>query len=395
MPYGGSNDLTQARAMSDDSLRGLRVLMTVDSADGVFAYALTLAAELGRRGAGVHLATMGAPMREGQRAAASALPGLVLHESVYAVEWMAEPWDDVARAADWLLEVEQMVAPDIVHVNGYAHGAAGFRAPVVVVGHSCVLSWWEAVLHERAPASFDHYRTAVSRGLAAAGAVIAPTATMMKALEHHYGAVPDRAVVPIGVPAPPDGPRVPKERTVLSAGRLWDRAKNVAALARVAPSFAGPVRVAGCDRRPDGSRRTLPNVETLGWLEPVELGRAMQAAAIFAHPARYEPFGLAPVEAALRGCALVLGDIESLREVWGDAAAFVDPNDDDALAAALDAYARDEELRLHDARKAAARAATFTPERMTNGTVAVYQRLLGTSLAIQEVPERGVVWSCP
>src|SRR6185369_6695620 len=105
--------------------------------------------------------------------------------------------------------------------------------------------------------------------------------------------------------------------------------------------FPGPVRVAGSDRDPDGSQPSFSNVELLGWLEPQEVGRAMERAAIFAHPARYEPFGLAPVEAALRGCALVLGDIPSLREVWGDAALFVDPTDDDALAGALRELAQD------------------------------------------------------
>ena len=240
----------------------------------------------------------------------------------------------------------------------------GFRAPVVVVGHSCVLSWWEAVLHDRAPASFDRYRAAVTRGLAAADAVIAPTATMLNSLERRYGPLQLRAVVPIGVPDPPAGRCVARERAVLAAGRVWDRAKNVAALARVAPAFAGPVRVAGCDRRPDGSRRTLPHVETLGWLEPVLLGRAMQAAAIFAHPARYQPFGLAP-------------------------------DDDDALAAALNGYAHDEDLRLHDAERAAARAATFTPQRMIDGTLAVYERLLGaTPVTAQELAKGRVLPSC-
>ena len=33
-------------------------------------------------------------------------------------------------------------------------------------------------------------------------------------------------------------------------------------------------------------------------------------------PARYEPFGLSILEAALSGCALVLGDLPSLRELW-------------------------------------------------------------------------------
>ena len=46
-------------------------------------------------------------------------------------------------------------------------------------------------------------------------------------------------------------------------------------------------------------------------------------AAIFAAPAHYEPFGLGILEAAASGCALVLGDIASLRENWDGAAVFL------------------------------------------------------------------------
>ena len=60
---------------------------------------------------------------------------------------------------------------------------------------------------------------------------------------------------------------------------------------------------------------------------------AYAAAAIYALPARYEPFGLSVLEAAQHGCALVLGDIDSLRENWDGAALFVDPDDAGALAA--------------------------------------------------------------
>ena len=38
--------------------------------------------------------------------------------------------------------------PDIVHLNNYVHAALPFRAPKLVVGHSCVLSWWRAVKRE-------------------------------------------------------------------------------------------------------------------------------------------------------------------------------------------------------------------------------------------------------
>ena len=63
----------------------------------------------------------------------------------------------------------------------------------------------------------------------------------------------------------------------------------------------------------------------LGRLSAGELADWYARAAIYALPARYEPFGLSALEAALSGCALVLGDIPSLREIWGDAALFVPP----------------------------------------------------------------------
>jgi glycosyltransferase involved in cell wall biosynthesis len=378
---------------SDRPLDGVRVLMTADTVGGVFTYVLTLASELTRRGAIIHLATMGTGLRPPQRCDAREIPRLVLHESTFKPEWSAHPWDDVARAGEWLLALERDLLPDLIQLNGYCHGAAGFRAPVVVVGHSCLLSWWQAVVGEPAPPSFDRYLVEVSRGLARADALVTPTAAMMRCLERDYGALPARFVIPHGVPS--EGARLlPKrDRSVLAAGRIWDRAKNIEALARVAPRLSGRVRVAGCDSLPDGSRRSLPNVEVLGWIDGCTLAKAMEDAAIFAHPARYEPFGLAPVEAALRGCALVLGDIESLREVWGDAAVYVDPDDDDALAAALEGYARDEALRSEHAARALARASMFTPARMADGMAAVYARLLSPGADTAPVDGRHVL-SC-
>jgi glycogen synthase len=90
----------------------------------------------------------------------------------------------------------------------------------------------------------------------------------------------------------------------------------------------------------------------------------MQRAAIYALPARYEPFGLSALEAAQCGCALVLGDIPSLREIWGNAAIFVAPDDSAALEAAIGLLIRDEALRMNMARRAQARARRYTPSAM-------------------------------
>ena len=99
-------------------------------------------------------------------------------------------------------------------------------------------------------------------------------------------------------------------------------------------------------------------------------------ASIFVLPARYEPFGLSALEAALAGCALVLGDIPSLREIWRDAALFVAPDDAGALAEALQALIRDPARRSDLAARAHARGLLYSPRRMAEGYLAAYHDLL-------------------
>jgi glycosyltransferase involved in cell wall biosynthesis len=107
----------------------------------------------------------------------------------------------------------------------------------------------------------------------------------------------------------------------------------------------------------------------------------MGRAGIYALPARYEPFGLSVLEAALAGCALVLGDIPSLREVWGESALYVAPDDHDALAHGLQRLIEDEALRERCAAAARARALTYTPQRMAAGYMEVYSDMLDVHAA--------------
>jgi glycosyltransferase involved in cell wall biosynthesis len=310
---------------------------------------------------------MGPPPQPEQRERAANVPDLVIHDSTYALEWMDAPWEDVARAGNWLLSLERELRPDVVHINGYAHGALELNAPRIVAAHSCVLSWWQAVRGEEAPPRYDTYRRAVRAGLRGADAVITVSDTMREALETHYGPVPRATVIHNGAPTLPVRSPGPKEPFVLSCGRIGDAGKNVASLARVASRLPWPVRVAGWDAGAHSG------VESLGWLGERELGATMDRASIFVSPARYEPFGLSALEAGLRGAALVLGDIPSQREVWDDAALFVDPSDDDALAAAITRLAKDASLRADLAERARARAGLYPSARMATQTALVYQ----------------------
>jgi glycosyltransferase involved in cell wall biosynthesis len=103
----------------------------------------------------------------------------------------------------------------------------------------------------------------------------------------------------------------------------------------------------------------------------------MRAAAIFAAPATYEPFGLSVAEAAASGCALVLSDIPSMRELWGDAALFVASRDSAALRRTLMHLCQSEQLRMEMQCRARMRAGTYSLKIMVDAYCERYTRMLG------------------
>ena len=342
------------------------ILLTADCVGGVWTYATELATALAARGIQVHLASMGAPLQAHQREMLQGRDGIELHESEFALEWMPDPWRDVDAAGEWLLALEHRLRPDLVHLNQFAFGALPFRAPRLVVGHSCVLSWWRAVHGVDAPPEWDVYRARVRAGLRGADLVAAPTEAMLASLIEHYGV---RGVVLPNGRDPSQFRPAPKQPIVFAAGRFWDQAKNLSALQAVAPRLDWPVRIAGADaNRAEG-------VRSLGVLSTRDVARQMAQASICALPARYEPFGLSALEAGLAGCALVLGDIPSLREVWGDAAAFVPPDDHDALRATLQRLIADTDERERLGGAARRRALKFSPEAMADAWQSACARL--------------------
>jgi glycogen synthase len=334
----------------------MKILMTSDTVGGVWSYTVDLADALASRSVETHVATMGRLPDDAQRASVEHL-----HTSSYRLEWEDDPWDDVDRAGAWLLDLADELEPDLVHLNGFAHGCLPWPAPVVVAAHSDVVSWWWAVHGEQPPERYDHYRDAVQAGLRAAHAVVAPTHAVLSDLGRHYRFDRPCFVVANGRAAgPAEGG---KEAFVLGLGRFWDEAKNIGALERARAGSPWPIVLAG-----DGT--------PLGQLDASGVASLLDRAAIFASPAHYEPFGLAILDAALAGCALVLADLPSLREVWGDAALFAPAGDDDSFVSALRRAERDGALRRDLARRARSRAHLYTPERTRDGYLAVYQQVL-------------------
>ncbi len=360
-----------------DALQPTRVLMTADAVGGVWSDAIDLARGLAARGVEVALATMGAPLADAQRETAERIPGVRVFESAYRVEWMEDPWRDVERAGQWLLDLEARVAPDVVHLNGCSHAALPWAAPRLVVARSCALSRWWAVEGVPAPAEWDRYRQAVAAGLAAADLVVVPTAAVLADLALQHGLPRRSRVIPNGRDGRLFRPAT-KEPIIFAAGRIGDPAANLEALEAVAPEIPWPIYVGGDVPAPNaGCPESLVHfTRHLGRLTPRAHAAWLGRSAIFALPARYDPSGVSALEAALAGCALVLGDIPSLRETWRNRAAFVPPGDPAALAAALVRLIEDPDRRASLAAGARQRATELTPERMLEGYLAAYADLL-------------------
>jgi glycosyltransferase involved in cell wall biosynthesis len=101
----------------------------------------------------------------------------------------------------------------------------------------------------------------------------------------------------------------------------------------------------------------------------------------------YEPFGLAVLEAAQAGCALVLSDIATFRELWGGAAIFVPPNDEAAIAQAIAGLMSDPVARAALADAARQRSVRYSAEAMVAGVLEIYEAVLGRNLVPSAVRE--------
>jgi glycogen synthase len=358
-----------------------RLLMTADAVGGVWTYAVDLASSLQAHGTRVTLAVMGPAPRDSQREDASR-HGIEVVEAPYSLEWMHGAPDDFDRAGAWLLELADRSRADVIHLNGFGHAALRWQVPVVVVAHSCVRTWWRAVHGHDAPADWDLYTARVEAGLRAASLVIAPTRALLEDVSREYDVSVPSAVIPNGSAAV-EMTHLPKakEPFVFSAGRLWDEAKNISAVSSIAPHLPWPVYLAGTTDGVSDPLVASGSTHYVGCLSSAEMTSWYSRAAIYALPARYEPFGLSILEAAAAGCALVLGDIRTLRENWSGAAVFVPPDNRRALCHAVKDLIENAGRRTALGGLARERSSAFTLPAMVDRYLTCYAGLLAPAAA--------------
>ncbi|MBV9180519.1 MAG: glycosyltransferase family 4 protein [Acidobacteria bacterium] len=315
------------------------------------------------------------------------LHGLSFHPTAFRLDWMEEGQNDFYDASAYLCSLVKEVKPDLFHGNHLCYGALPVTIPRIVVAHGDLITWWKAV-HGQEPQNtpwLRWYRQAISRGLAEASAVVAPSEWMLNSIRSCYAGGARELVIHHGRNPIFFNPYVAKENSVLAIGRLLDPARQVNLLTM--DRYPVPVCIVGEDAHEQGRRVPVradvqfrdgsSGVALRGAQTEAQLRLLYSKAAIYAGTSRYEPGGLPILEAALSRCALVLNDIPAFREIWGNAALYFRTNESSSLAEVVGLVSSDEQLRRNFANRAFQRAReSFNTHRMTDSYIQLYANIL-------------------
>jgi len=357
----------------------MRILMTTDTVGGVWTFTQELTRGLLQNGCAVALVSFGTTPSDAQvewcRDFARAWGSSFQYQaSDIPLEWMVDNCTAYSHALPLLISVARQFKPDVLQTNQYCFGALPLDIPKIIVAHSDVLSW--AGCQGRRLDDSDwlrRYRALVTKGLAEADYIVAPTQWMLEALEQHFTMPHKRSVIANGrsVAASQLWPR---KMQAVTAGRIWDEAKNIS----IFRNMQSPVPLLIAGELLPATDYDRPRFATfVGRLPEQKLLALFRESSIYICTSVYEPFGLAPLEAAQCGCAVVANDIPSLREVWQDAALYF--SDAASLTTLLHELSRSPEL-LHAAQqKSLAQAGLFTGERMVQHYLRLFRKALTRS----------------
>jgi glycosyltransferase involved in cell wall biosynthesis len=136
--------------------------------------------------------------------------------------------------------------------------------------------------------------------------------------------------------------------------------------------------IAGEESWDDSAKITTnPNLRFLGRVNDFELAVLYHHAEAFVYPSLYEGFGLPILEAFSHGVPTIAADIPALREVAGNAATLVNPEDEQSIRQGIE-NTLNENKADGDARmkKMIIRLHLFSWQKTAQATLAVYQQAI-------------------
>ncbi|MFD1745559.1 glycosyltransferase family 4 protein [Rhizobium helianthi] len=351
--------------------------MTIDAVGGVWRYAMDLAIAMKMLGTDTVFLGFG-PVPDAQKRHEAERIG-TLRWSEAPLDWLVSDQSELGPVAQAIAQLVEEERVDLVHLNLPSQAAElNLPVPVLVVAHSCVVTWFASVRGEDVPADWAWQKEINKAGFSAANAVVAPSRAFAHLLQQAYG--PELNVSVVHNTSRVEEEALQKNAFVCAAGRWWDDGKNGPLLDTVAHRIEWPLRMIGPLSSPSGSSMKLDHADHLGELCHDETLAVMRNAGIFVSPSLYEPFGLAALEAARLQCALVLADIPVYRELWGGVALFADPRDAGSFAVAVTRLIGDPCLRQTLGKQAQAASRRYSAEAQAEAMNALYCQLAGHPL---------------
>ena len=350
-----------------------RILITVDAVGGVWRYSVDLARALSDAGMETILAVLGPPPSDAQRAEVATIRRAKMVETGEPLDWLTDDAVAVQHAAATVAALAITHRADLLHINQPALAASlPNDVPVIVVAHGCVATWWEAA-RPGTPLDpkFDWHRALAGQGLRRATRVVAPSASYARTVARVYGLRELPIAIHNGRAPTPVAP-VRTRHIAFTAGRLWDEVKRTPLLDAAAGRLAAPLYAAGPTRAPHGQSVPVEHLHLLGELGASGMAAMLATQPVFVSAASFEPFGLAVLEAAQAGCALILSDIDTFRELWDGAAYFVAGDDPAAWADAIAELIGDDAQRAALGAAAADRGARYTVQATADAMRALY-----------------------
>lgn len=202
-----------------------------------------------------------------------------------------------------------------------------------------------------------------------------------------HGFPEDRfALVPNGVDAPTlRSQATPANEdlstTLVAVGRLV-RVKGFDTLIRAMPLLDARFRLLICGEGPE--REALQRladelgvsdrVRLPGWVPEEQKLGALAACFAMVHPARFEAFGLAPLEAMAMGAPVLASNVGGLPEVVGDAGRLIPPDDPAALQHAVIELESDPVLRRRFKAAADLQVARYNWDSVTQKLLKIYEQ---------------------
>jgi glycogen synthase len=370
----------------------LHILVTTDTLSGVWTHTRELVTGLVSRGVRVTLVSFGEIPLPQETAWMDRLHGLQYRPTAFRLDWMQEGEIDLKDSAAYLTALAKELKPDLLHLHQMCYGNLRVDIPRLVFAHGDLVSWSKSVHgHEPKDSRWSRwYHDVIAEGLAKASVVVAPTVWMLDSIRASYGRPANDTVIYNGRNPIFFNPYMSKEETVLAVGRLWDAGKQVSLLTQ--HKHPVPVCIVDSDTPQSVGLPIRADVKLAidevrvafkGPQTEAQLRLLYSRASIYAATARYEPLGMATLEAAFSRCAIIANDIPPLREMWDDAAIYFNANDAKSLAVAIRKLSEQRDLRQALANRAFQRARQcFTAQRMLDDYLRLYRDLLGQRVSM-------------